>query len=84
MVARRGLREDLSLLVLFWLEDQEAEAKTKESSMYLSLHKEKAPGAEQSRMQFFLGSSSTPKEHLEYSSFFNKLISTARSEVASA
>lgn len=58
VVARRGLREDFSLLDLFWLEDREPEAENRECSMDLPLQKEKdyvndsAPGA-------FLGLSSS-------------------------
>lgn len=84
VVARRGLREDFSLLDLFWLEDREAEAETKESSMYLSLQKEKALGAERLRT-VFLGFEQHSKRGFKVLPLFsNKLISTARSKVVSA
>lgn len=58
VVARRGLREDFSLLDLFWLEDREPEAESKECSMYPPLQKEKAPGIESLTLSF-LGLSSS-------------------------
>lgn len=78
MVARRGLREDFSLLDLFWLEDWEAEAETKEFSMYLSLQNEKTLG-ETIKNTVFLRFT----QHFKLASkvlllFSNKLISTAR------